>query len=219
MRRQNNAIRDKIPVTLWSRELPFRGKSQMLIVQILNEEPPALRQLDARIPRDLETICLKCLEKDPARRYASAAELASDLRRWLTGHPITARPVSRAERAWRWCRRNSVIALVSAILIAVIGIATAELYWINLERARAENARLSTECFRYLTQRQPKLLALFLNNELSKDDLIAAIEHDIEIHESVRRPAMNWIESTDPNSFESLQTLTDKMSAKVRLRR
>jgi hypothetical protein len=91
-------------------ELPFRGKSQMLIVQILNEEPPALRQLDARIPRDLETICLKCLEKDPARRYPSAAELASDLRRWQTGDPIAARPVSLAERAWRWCRKNPGVA-------------------------------------------------------------------------------------------------------------
>ena len=97
-------------------ELPFRGQRQMLIVQILNEEPPALRKLDARLPRDVETICLKCLEKDPARRYQSAA----DLRRWLTGHPIQARPVSRTERAWRWCHRNPAVASLSAAVVIVL---------------------------------------------------------------------------------------------------
>ena len=69
-------------------ELPFRGQRQMLIVQILNEEPPALRKLDARLPRDVETICLKCLEKDPARRYQSAADLAQELHRFFHGEPI-----------------------------------------------------------------------------------------------------------------------------------
>ncbi len=108
-------------------ELPFRGQRQMLIVQILNEEPPALRKLDVRLPRDVETICLKCLEKDPARRYQSAAAFAADLRRWLTGHPIQARPVTRTERAWRWCQRNpkvaslaSVVTLLLLILFVVI---------------------------------------------------------------------------------------------------
>ena len=97
--------------------LPFRGQRQMLIVQILNEEPPALRKLDARISRDVETICLKCLEKDPARRYQSAAALAADLRRWLTGHPIEARPVSRSERVWRWYRRNRTVASLVATVM------------------------------------------------------------------------------------------------------
>lgn len=101
-------------------ELPFRGQRQMLIVQILKEEPPALRKLDARIPRDVETICLKCLEKDPAKRYQSAAALAADLRRWLTGHPIEARPVSRTERAWRWCHRNPAVAALSAAVVFVL---------------------------------------------------------------------------------------------------
>ena len=94
-------------------ELPFRGQRQMLIVQILSEEPPPLRKLDARLPRDVETICLKCLEKDPARRYLSATDLAADLRRWLTGHPIQARPVSRTERTWRWCGRNRIVAALT----------------------------------------------------------------------------------------------------------
>ena len=123
-------------------ELPFRGQRQMLIVQILNEEPPALRKLDARLPRDVETICLKCLEKDPARRYQSAAALAADLRCWLTGHPIQARPVSRTERAWRWCHRNSAVASLSAIVVLVLltGMAVSWFFALRFER-KAEEAR------------------------------------------------------------------------------
>ncbi len=113
---------------LLTNELPFRGKQQMLLVQILNEEPPRPRSLDSRIPRDLETICLKCLEKDPTRRYESAQSLAEDLRLWFTGHTIHARPISRLARGWRWCRRNPVVsaltASVVAILIAGVGVSS-----------------------------------------------------------------------------------------------
>ena len=77
-------------------ECPFRGEKRMLIVQILNEEPPRPRKLNGHIPRDLETICLKCLEKQTQRRYASAAELLAELRRYLEGKPIHSRPVSQA---------------------------------------------------------------------------------------------------------------------------
>ena len=82
-------------------EIPFRGDKLMLLVQILKDEPTAPRRIDSRVPRDLETICLKCLEKEPGRRYRTAQELAEELRRFLNGEPITARPVSRRERTWR----------------------------------------------------------------------------------------------------------------------
>ncbi len=82
-------------------ELPFRGDARMLIVQILNEEPPSPRKLKATVSRDLETITLKCLQKDPAKRYQTAQDLADDLNSFLKGEPIQARPISRAARAWR----------------------------------------------------------------------------------------------------------------------
>ena len=97
-------------------ERPFRGTRRMLIVQVLEDEPRPPRQLNDKIPRDLETICLKAIAKSPARRYATAKELADDLRRFVAGEPIRARPVGRVERLWRWCRRNPVAA---SLLVAV----------------------------------------------------------------------------------------------------
>ena len=97
-------------------ERPFRGNRRMLILQVLEDEPRPARQLNDKIPRDLETICLKAMAKSPARRYASARELAEDLQRWHNGEPIRARPRGRVERLWQWCRRNPVAA---SLLLAV----------------------------------------------------------------------------------------------------
>jgi formylglycine-generating enzyme required for sulfatase activity len=101
-------------------EVPFRGAQRMMIVQILQDEPPSPRNLQPQISRDLETICLKCLEKQPARRYPSAAELADDLRRYSAGKPILARPVGRAQRSWRWCLRNPAIASLAAAAVLLL---------------------------------------------------------------------------------------------------
>jgi hypothetical protein len=97
-------------------ERPFRGNRRMLILQVLQDEPRPPRRLNDRIPRDLETICLKAMAKAPARRYGSANELAEDLRRWLDRVPIKARPIGRVERTWRWCRRHPMpVGLLAAL--------------------------------------------------------------------------------------------------------
>ncbi len=90
-------------------ELPFRGNQRMLLHQVLHDEPRAPRSINRHIPRDLETICLTAMAKDPARRYQSAQAMAEDLARYLAGQPIEARPVGRLERGWRWCGRNPVL--------------------------------------------------------------------------------------------------------------
>ena len=91
-----------------------------LIEQIKTEEPPKPRSIDARIPRDLETIVLKAIEKDPKARYQSAEAMGEDLGRFLADEPIRARQVSAAERYWRWARRNPAIAVLGGVLTAVL---------------------------------------------------------------------------------------------------
>lgn len=97
-------------------ERPFRGNRQMLLLQVLHDEPRPPRQLNDRVPRDLETICLKAMAKSPSRRYATAQELADDLERYLRHESIYARPIGRMERLGRWCRRNP---LAAGLLLAV----------------------------------------------------------------------------------------------------
>jgi WD40 repeat protein/serine/threonine protein kinase len=102
-------------------ELPFRGSKNMILHQVLHEEPRALRKINDKVPRDLETICLKALAKAPAQRYRTARELAEDLKRWLRHEPVLARPVSVLERGSRWCQRNPAVAsLVAAIAVTLV---------------------------------------------------------------------------------------------------
>jgi tetratricopeptide (TPR) repeat protein/tRNA A-37 threonylcarbamoyl transferase component Bud32 len=126
-------------------ELPFRGSRHMMLVQVQFEEPRPPRKVNDKIPRDLETVCLKCLQKDPGRRYPTAAALAEDLQRFLRGEPIQARPVGRLERLWSWCRRHPGVAVLSgAVLLLLVLLAagsTTAAWWIARERDKAEAQR------------------------------------------------------------------------------
>jgi serine/threonine protein kinase/WD40 repeat protein len=93
---------------------------ERLVRQVLHETPPPPSRVDPRVPRDLETIVLKALSKEPTGRYQSAADLAEDLRRFLTGRPIRARRSSAPERLGRWCRRNPVVAALAALVVTLV---------------------------------------------------------------------------------------------------
>jgi WD40 repeat protein/tRNA A-37 threonylcarbamoyl transferase component Bud32 len=123
---------------------PFRSQSPLeTALQVIHAEPTPPRRFQAEVPRDLETICLKCLAKAPSRRYGSALELAEDLRRFRAGEPIHARPVSRAERLLRWARRNPVVAGLLATLAVVLLAGLTLVTW--LWRSEAQTAVIAQQ--------------------------------------------------------------------------
>ncbi len=131
---------------------PFRGSSILDTLDLIRTaEPVAPSQLIPRMPRDLETICLKALQKDAARRYPDVAAMAEDLRRFRAGEPIVARPISGPERAWRWCRRNPAVALLLGAVAAslLLGMAGTSHYAIQASNREQDTLayaqRLETE--------------------------------------------------------------------------
>jgi tetratricopeptide (TPR) repeat protein len=141
---------------------PFRGETALETLRdALEREPARPRMLNSAVDRDLETVCLKCLEKDPARRYGSAAALAEDLERFLAGEPVQARPVSSVERLHRWCRRNRVLASVSVLAVAgLVAATTVSLLLAVRESAhsaqRDEDAKNLQQALREVVQAQGK---------------------------------------------------------------
>jgi WD40 repeat protein/serine/threonine protein kinase len=120
---------------------PFKGATVLDTLEMVRgQDPVPPRRLQPKLPRDLETIALKCLAKDPRRRYATAAGLADDLRAFLDGHPIKARPVGKLEQAAKWARRRPAVALLTATLAltAVVGIGLVTWQWRAAVTARHE---------------------------------------------------------------------------------
>jgi len=132
---------------------PFKGESVLdTLAQVVNNEPVTPCRLQPKVPRDLETICLKCLSKEPNRRYSSAAALADDLRRFLAGEPVRARPIGAAGRTARWARRRPAIASLLAVCAAGAIAAFAAVTWegrrARLSQGRAERAQKAEETHR-----------------------------------------------------------------------
>jgi serine/threonine-protein kinase len=125
---------------------PFKGETAAETVhQVVFQDPLRPSLLIPRVPRDLETICLKCLHKDPARRYASAQDLADDLRRFLDGKPIRARPVGMSERAAKWVRRRPAAAVLVAALLVLMGTAVGVGFWLRQQETDRQTAKARRE--------------------------------------------------------------------------
>ncbi len=175
---------------------PFQAATAMdTVIQVSSDDPVPPRRLNASVPLDLETICLKCLEKEPTRRYATASDLAADLGRFLSGEPIVARPVPAWERTVKWVRRHPV----TAALVLVSGLSLAALVGGGL----LHNAALSKAYG--AVQSEQQLTALARDNEREARK-IAEAERDRaerELHESdLLRGRCSWKPaiSTEPKT-------------------
>ena len=127
-------------------EVPFRGNVSKLIQQVINDDPPPPSRFRQRIPRDLETICLKAINRDPSQRYADGKAFGEDIQRWLDGKPILARPIGPLGRTYRWCQRHPTVAalLTTLTLTIVAGVSGIAIQWQAAESARrASEADLS----------------------------------------------------------------------------
>ncbi|HEY7311843.1 MAG TPA: serine/threonine-protein kinase [Gemmataceae bacterium] len=127
---------------------PFKAATALdTILQVVNTEPVPPRRLQPHVPRDLETVCLKCLAKSPAKRYATAADLADDLRRWLRHEPIRARPVGAVGRALKWVRRKpGMAALLAALFLVAVGGLTLVLWqWFEAVSARQQTEDINRD--------------------------------------------------------------------------
>jgi serine/threonine-protein kinase len=177
--------------------------------QVIQEEPVPPSRLNSRVPRDLQTICLKCLQKDPSRRYKYAAYLADDLERFISGEPIHARPVGVAERTVKWCLRHPATSLaILVVVVAMTGAIAGGIWLQQVENARhteevvrREGARTSIESAlpllsQFVKSRQWSDAAGLLNTAQARlsdadspglDIRLAAAEEEFEIAEELDR--------------------------------
>jgi WD40 repeat protein len=194
---------------------PFRAASLMdTLMQVVSDDPVPPSRLQSRLPRDLETVCLKCLSKDPGRRYATADELADDLRRFRNGEPVRARPVGPAERAVKWVRRRPA----TAALLALLAVTTATGFglvtwkWLDADRARgeansareeavqalakarAEQAKADSERSRAETQLSRSESLLYANGiRLAERELLAGDKASaVQLLDECRRDLRGW---------------------------
>ncbi len=177
---------------------PFRGENTLETLRLVQErEPVSPRSISRHLDRDVETISLKCLQKEPQARYHSAAALADDLDRWLLGEPIQARPVGTPERLWRWCRRNPVVSgLAAGVVVLLFAVAIIASLSAVREHDAAENERFlrgeaetarSKEATAREAERQAKLKAL--EERDAKDRALTRVEGlRLTAHSSAQLP-------------------------------
>jgi serine/threonine-protein kinase len=161
---------------------PFRGETQAAtLLQVQADEPVPPARLNRQVPRDLETICLKCLQKAPSQRYASAAALADDLRRFEKSEPIAARPAGALERVAKWVRRRpAAAAIVAAALLMFVGISVAAVWYIGdraRQRAEAQGRGQVANAALDDAERHLKGLRAKLDDPLAVRELLSDIDH------------------------------------------
>jgi tetratricopeptide (TPR) repeat protein len=175
---------------------PFLGEAPLdTLRQVLSQEPVPPRHLRPAVPPDLDTICLKCLNKEPARRYVSALDLAEDLRRFRAGEPVRARPPGAAGRLWRWCRRRPAVAGLLAALTAVV---VGALVGLTALWQRAERARQVAQAER------ADALAKFKLAREAADNYATKVSEDLRLKQVDLRPLRKELLATVVPFYEKL---------------
>ena len=189
-------------------ERPFRGTVRMVLQQVQNEEPVRPRRLNDRIARDLETICLKAMAKEQRSRYQSAQAFADDLKRWLTGRAVLARPVGPAGRVWRWCKRDPRLAGAAAIVATVL--AGGAIDWGNY-RQRAVEEQIRREWEADVAHRDELL------GDAAERERVA--EHRWQLAMNALRETLVGIDSTgkQPAPDRAFLTLTEDVVAALKI--
>jgi WD40 repeat protein/serine/threonine protein kinase len=180
---------------------PFKAVSGLdTLLQVINQEPVPPRQLNPMADRDLETICLKCLEKQPQRRPGSALELAEELRRFLDGKPILSRPVSRAERLARWARRNPLLAAATSLTaLALMGVLVLAVAFAARERRHGNELRDALHGARRQLAENSLDRALIENADVEPDERLLWLARALE--------------ATPPDSYELEQAIRLNLAA------
>ena len=174
---------------------PFVGEGVAETVQqVLNAEPVSPRVLNPGVPADLETVCLKCLEKEPAKRYATAQLLAEELGRFLNGQPVLARPIGLAGKVWRWCRRKPLVASLAGAVVVTLLSGFAGVLW---QWRQAEAERRRTEHQAYISDINAAHAALKANNPGRALELLNRHKPRVS-----SRSTLNPQPSTDLRGFE-----------------
>jgi hypothetical protein len=169
--------------------------------------------LHPKTPRDLETICLKCLQKEVRKRYASAAALAEDLRCFQAGEPIAARPVGRWERGWRWCRRNPAVAgLVAAVALALCGGTGVAAWQAVLARAEARRADAQAEVAQARTEEAEQALA---GRNTALGETRAALEREKQARHAEQKARRRTRLALDEMSSQVVENWLERQERKL----
>lgn len=211
-------------------ELPFRGSVRMLLHQILHAEAPSPRSLDSNIPKDLATICLKCLEKHPEARYPTAADVAAELQRFLDGVPIHARPIGTVERFRRWCWRNRVYVGLSGMVVFASLLGFLGVTWQLQQTLKAQRQEKLAEVSNLIsTANSGTILRRISTLDLSDSATVASLrelatQHDqlpalratlalLPIDPSLRSSIIRSLLRVDPQEFVALRQVLESFES------
>lgn len=201
---------------------PFQAANPMdTLLQVLDREPIALRQLNSAVPKDLETICLRCLQKVSMNRYESSATVGDDLKRFIAGEPVQARPVGRLERSWRWCKRNPALASLASLAVCLLigGSILSSYFAINESKARGI-AETNEVTARIQSQRADQNALTAKENELlAIESAQKAVSQTIMAYRELGRSQLNEARSLWQASINNRRShAIDLLSRSVNLR-